>query len=114
MYFSLYIVPPQFEIFPNSETHAVQNRRFQLNCVVSGQPIPSITWQLMGTPIRELNKSSVTDLGNGSLVFDSVMASDEGLYSCSINTPSFMFRQTMLIVQEATPTPGSKLYTNTG
>ncbi len=102
--FHYLLVPGKIVKFPPAESVAQLGSRFQLDCEATGQPEPVITWRMRGSPIRDLSLSSVSDLGNGSLVFDPVNSSHEGTYVCSIESPSFLVETTMLTVQNP-PTP---------
>lgn len=49
--------------------------------------------------LSEQSNSSITDIGNGSLVFQSISLEDSGTYSCVITTPPIQ-RSTFLKVEE--------------
>lgn len=102
------LVPGRIVKSPNPDTMAELGSRYQLDCEATGQPQPNITWRMRGSPINELSLTAVTDLGNGSLVFDPVNTSHEGTYVCSIESPSFLVETTVLSVRE--PLPPSELY----
>ena len=71
---------------PPPTVNVVEGQRVQLDCKVSGRPLPRVGWLFDGkTEIGSLRDSNITDLENGTLLIDPVARRHNGSYSCYIS-----------------------------
>lgn len=82
--------------------NATLGSRVQLDCKPSGRPLPRVSWFQGQVNLSENSNTSITDVGNGSLVFQSVALEDQGTYVCVITKPPIQ-RRTMLTVEKKPP-----------
>ncbi|GBM75398.1 Hemicentin-1 [Araneus ventricosus] len=82
------LVPPSWSYMP-SDMDALNGDSVSLNCKGSGIPKPSVIWSrtqgenMDFIPLANLNHPSL--LANGSLHFDSIDKTDEGMYKCNVS-----------------------------
>ena len=70
-----------------------------LNCETFGDPTPIVTWK-KDDVIMDFTDTGYAVIGTGSLVIDSAVLSDDGIYSCiSTNDAGSSFRDFSLTVQ---------------
>ena len=74
--------------FPPPISNATEGAYFQLDCLVSGRPVPRVNWLKGITEIPALNDPTITNYSNGSLIFESVRKEHEGTYICFIKDPA--------------------------
>ena len=74
-----------------------EGTRVQLDCEVTGRPLPTVEWFQGTRRVSELNNPMIIDVRNGSLVFESVRMADAGNYVCIVSNSS-MSRATTLRV----------------
>jgi hypothetical protein len=81
-------VPPQInELETYTEIIAHQDDDIEMNCSVSGYPLPKIEWKYMRTnslvKAHHFDNTTYTDM-TSYLVINNVTKSDKGNYSCGI------------------------------
>lgn len=103
---SSHTVPGNITKFPPPVVNATLGRPFRLDCEASGRPTPRIFWFQGSTNLSKLVNSSITDAGNGTLLFQSIAMDDAAIYFCAIATPPIQ-RTTHLQVQRASSDGGS-------
>ena len=81
---------------------ATLESRVQLDCRPSGRPLPRVLWFQGSINLTAQSNATITDTGNGSLVFKSVSEEDAGTYICVITNPPIQ-RRTILMVEEKPP-----------
>ena len=89
------VVPPRAQV---ADSHtATRGRNRLLNCVVSGDPNPTVSWYRNGTQLASGTKYMI--LENSSLWIGNVAESDAGDYSCvAVNEAGNDTATTSLIV----------------
>uniref|UniRef100_A0A8B9HSP9 Ig-like domain-containing protein n=1 Tax=Astyanax mexicanus TaxID=7994 RepID=A0A8B9HSP9_ASTMX len=74
------LAPPSVTIWPLVVTSTV-GEEVQIQCQVSGHPVPSIEWTKQGRSLRTGGKVSI-GVRNATLYISSVRIYDEGFYTC--------------------------------
>ena len=81
--YSSSIAPPT-AVAAQSSVTATEGQTAQLVCTVTGDPIPTVTWQSGGVTIPNPNTPTITTQNSGAtLVFSSVQLSNAGSYQCT-------------------------------
>ena len=88
----LYLSPPPHTHTPvpgnivmcPSETDGMVGGRVQLDCLVTGKPLPSVMWLFNQRMITVPDDSRIVNLGNGSLVISPLATEHAGTYRCYI------------------------------
>nr|XP_018668081.2 hemicentin-1 [Ciona intestinalis] len=92
-------VPPVIAVGDTNVTVTVNNP-VTLDCEVSGEPEPQVTWSRNGINLNVESDPSFTLLGSGSLRIASSSIGDSGYYRCSVRNPAgIAYRDISLFVQ---------------
>ncbi|XP_044140495.1 roundabout homolog 1 isoform X2 [Bufo gargarizans] len=78
--------PPVIRQGPQNQTVAVDGTLL-LNCVATGNPVPTILWRKDGNLINT-QESRTKQLDTGALQIRYAKLSDTGRYTCTVSTPS--------------------------
>ena len=75
--------PEPISFNPNDAVQSVEEGtdRFTLRCNVSGNPVPTVTWNARGTVIRD-DKSDKYKVSKDGLIIYNVTKEDGGNYKC--------------------------------
>ena len=88
-YLSLFTVPPIIQPALSPEV-ANQGSQAILDCVVMGNPPPTISWVFNSVSLPNPAITRIQQSSNGSLIFSPIMKSDEGSYLCRASNSAGM------------------------
>ncbi|XP_030391158.1 hemicentin-2 isoform X2 [Gopherus evgoodei] len=97
-------VPPDIE-GDSQESHTVEavvGQLLALECSVSGQPPPALSWLKDGLPLAESNGTQILGGGAG-LRIESVLEGSGGIYTCLASSPAGETAIQYLVVVQAPP-----------
>ncbi|KAL3284491.1 hypothetical protein HHI36_018652 [Cryptolaemus montrouzieri] len=102
------VVSPKFNITPKNPTEVVEGQNVIIDCVVEGNPKPTIHWD-KNLVMNDFDKSRFTVLENGSLFIAEARKDDENKYGCTAGSSAGLNRkEAQLIVLSSDDTTVTK------
>ncbi|KAM4634159.1 netrin receptor DCC [Polymixia lowei] len=97
------LVPPQFLNYPTN-TFAYESTDIELECAVTGNPVPSVRWMKNGEEVIPSDYFQIVDGSNLQIL--GLVKSDEGFYQCiAENTAGNTQAMAQLLLREPEATP---------
>uniref|UniRef100_A0A3P9LN78 DCC netrin 1 receptor n=1 Tax=Oryzias latipes TaxID=8090 RepID=A0A3P9LN78_ORYLA len=102
------LVPPQFLNYPTN-TYAYESTDIELECAVTGNPLPTIRWMKNGEEVIPSDYFQIVDGSNLQIL--GLVKSDEGFYQCvAENSAGSSQAMAQLLLREpVSPSPGVAL-----
>uniref|UniRef100_A0A8C5DVX7 DCC netrin 1 receptor n=1 Tax=Gouania willdenowi TaxID=441366 RepID=A0A8C5DVX7_GOUWI len=102
------LVPPQFLNYPTN-TYAYESTDIELECAVTGNPLPSVRWMKNGEEVIPSDYFQIVDGSNLQIL--GLVKSDEGFYQCvAENSAGSSQAMAQLLLREpVSPSPGVAL-----
>uniref|UniRef100_H2MKI3 DCC netrin 1 receptor n=1 Tax=Oryzias latipes TaxID=8090 RepID=H2MKI3_ORYLA len=102
------LVPPQFLNYPTN-TYASESTDIELECAVTGNPLPTIRWMKNGEEVIPSDYFQIVDGSNLQIL--GLVKSDEGFYQCvAENSAGSSQAMAQLLLREpVSPSPGVAL-----
>uniref|UniRef100_A0A3B3D354 DCC netrin 1 receptor n=1 Tax=Oryzias melastigma TaxID=30732 RepID=A0A3B3D354_ORYME len=102
------LVPPQFLNYPTN-TYAYESTDIELECAVTGNPLPTIRWMKNGEEVIPSDYFQIVDGSNLQIL--GLVKSDEGFYQCvAENSAGSAQAMAQLLLREpVSPSPGAAL-----
>ncbi|XP_049818560.1 tyrosine-protein kinase-like otk isoform X2 [Aethina tumida] len=76
------VVAPKFTLLPKNPTEVIEGQPVALDCVVEGDPKPTIQWD-KNSKMNDFDSTRFTVLKNGTLLISEVHKDDENKYGCT-------------------------------
>ncbi|KAK9887060.1 hypothetical protein WA026_019995 [Henosepilachna vigintioctopunctata] len=86
------VVSPKFNIIPKNPTEAMEGQSVVIDCVVEGDPKPTIHWD-KNLVMNDFDKPRFSVLENGSLFISEVRKDDENKYGCTAGSSAGLNRK---------------------
>ena len=96
---------PTAKIEPERQT-IVQGQNGELRCVVSGNPVPTITWQKVGGELVPLRHRSSGE----TLIIENAVIEDRGLYVCRADNREGSAQSSAIVEIERREIPTIEIY----
>lgn len=112
-------VPRAIIEWPPSEVYGTIGEKMKFDCVASGHPLPTVIWFFQSAPVTTTSDLGLQDLGNGSLLIQSLLPHHSGTYLCMLKEPPLDIHSFTLTVSNThspslQPTPSVQLQTADG
>ncbi|XP_065155517.1 tyrosine-protein kinase-like otk [Atheta coriaria] len=91
------VVAPKFSILPKNPTEAHEGASVMIDCVVEGDPKPTIQWD-KNLKMNDFNTSRFEVLANGTLQIKDVRKEDENNYGCTAGSSAGLNRKEVRLI----------------
>ncbi|XP_063911044.1 tyrosine-protein kinase-like otk [Zophobas morio] len=91
------VVAPKFSVQPKNPTEATEGQSVTIDCVVEGDPKPTIHWD-KNLKMNDFDQSRFTVLENGTLFISEVHRDDENKYGCTAGNSAGLNRQEVQLI----------------
>ncbi|XP_072398621.1 tyrosine-protein kinase-like otk isoform X1 [Diabrotica undecimpunctata] len=91
------VVAPKFSVLPKSPTEAVEGESIFIDCVVEGDPKPTIQWD-KNLKMNDFDLERFQVLKNGTLYIQHVRKDDENKYGCTAGSSAGLNRKEVQLI----------------
>ncbi|KAJ8929669.1 hypothetical protein NQ314_017619 [Rhamnusium bicolor] len=91
------VVAPKFSILPKNPTEIVEGQSVMMDCVVEGDPKPTIHWD-KNLKMNDFDLSRFRVLPNGTLHISEVHREDENTYGCTAGSSAGLNRKEVQLI----------------
>ncbi|KRT79751.1 Immunoglobulin, partial [Oryctes borbonicus] len=91
------VVAPKFSVQPKNPTEAIEGSSVAIDCVVEGDPKPTIQWD-KNSKMNDFDRSRFIVLENGTLFIKEVHKEDENNYGCTAGSSAGLNRKEVRLV----------------
>ncbi|RZC31862.1 tyrosine-protein kinase-like otk [Asbolus verrucosus] len=91
------VVAPKFSVEPKNLTEANEGQSVAIDCVVEGDPKPTIQWD-KNLKMNDFDQSRFTVLENGTLFISEVHRDDENTYGCTAGNSAGLNRKEVQLI----------------
>lgn len=99
--------PPTITNAPNAYIRIKLNKRLDLPCQATGNPIPRITWSRAGSSFSETGSGHYFESLDSTLTFPTVRLQNEGTYTCTATNDAGTANYTVTVEVQVPPSIAS-------
>ncbi|KAG5887633.1 hypothetical protein JTB14_030903 [Gonioctena quinquepunctata] len=94
------VVAPRFTVLPKSPTEVMEGQSVSIDCVVEGDPKPTIQWD-KNLKMNDFDLTRFKVLDNGTLFISGVHREDENKYGCTAGSSAGLNRKEVQLIVHA-------------
>nr|XP_022915980.1 tyrosine-protein kinase-like otk isoform X2 [Onthophagus taurus] len=91
------VVAPKFSILPKTPTEAIEGTSVWIDCVVEGDPKPTIQWD-KNSKMNDFDNARFKVLKNGTLYITEVHREDDNSYGCTAGSSAGLNRKEVRLI----------------
>ncbi|XP_074038499.1 tyrosine-protein kinase-like otk isoform X2 [Leptinotarsa decemlineata] len=104
------VVAPRFNTLPKNPTEAIEGQSVSIDCVVEGDPKPTIQWD-KNLKMNDFDLARFKVLSNGTLLISEVHREDENKYGCTAGSSAGLNRKEVQLIVHTQEADGDSTVT---